>query len=508
MRTLALLGLAVCPAILIAQTPSPRYLSRDSWATPFVEHLVRSGVLRGLDPLTRPFERHDVAQALAAVDTLPLGASLRSAIRQLDQEFAEPSDTVRWSLEAHAGMLAGSDARRWALRPSADSAGFYPEGGLAGAVEFPHVALVTHPLINNRLRYDPDYTGKKDRIIAGRNDEAYLHASWRYAAVFFGSMDRNWGPPEVEGLLLSPSPYSYDHLMVRLGARRFRIELLATQLDEVPFWDSSERAKRYLSVHRVSVAPSPRLSFALSEAALYATSGGVTRSFEPWYLNPLNLWLLAQTDGVLTANALLAGEFSWLVRGNLRLAGQLYVDDIQIDRKTQADREPPGYGYTLSLTGGAAHGVVSWSGLYTRVTNTAYRTPANEEQYTLRSVGLARNFADYDQATLRATAVPRPRTLVGVETTLLRQGEGDMRTRFPPVSAYADSLTFLTGVVERTVRVAAQGDWLPRDGIRFSVDVGRHFLDNAGHVSGVTAGRWVWRVQAEVRRHWGGALRW
>jgi hypothetical protein len=501
------LGLA---APLAAQTESNLYLPIDSWTTPYVEHLIRAGVLQGLDPLTRPLKRADVARAIAAVDTTDLPASARGTLRLLAHELGERADSVRWKLDGGVALLGASDASRWAWRPSRDSAGVFPQADLAFSLEMPHFALVTHPRVENRLKYDPEYVGKKDRFVAGRNDEAYLLASWKYLEVFYGLADRNWGTPEVEGLLLSPSPYAFDHLFLRIGPRRLRLELIATELNDLPFFTdsgfSAQLARRFLSLHRLVVMPSRRLSFSLSEAMLYASTGSVGRSFEPWYLNPLNLWLLAQYQGKTTGNSLLAADVSYQLRSDLRLFGQLYLDDFQVDRRQSADREPPGYGFTLNATGGLMGGAASWSAFYTKVTNLAYRTPANEEQYTSDSVGIARNHADYDQWTARLTTAPAPRSLVAGEITFIRQGAGDIRRRYPTVAEYADSLWFLTGTVERTLRVAVQATWTPVYGVNLSLDLGRHFVWNANHVQGARGDRWVWRVRAEIRRRVTGAI--
>ncbi|MEK6767908.1 MAG: hypothetical protein AABY85_02845, partial [Gemmatimonadota bacterium] len=158
--------------------------------------------------------------------------------------------------------------------------------------------------------------------------------------------------------------------------------------------------------------------------------------------------------------------------------------------------------------GGAGGGAVSWSAFYTRVTNLAYRTPANEEQYTHRGVGIGRNYADYDQATARVTAIAAPRLLVGAELTWLRQGEGDFRVRYPAESLFATTPTLFEGVVERTARVAGQVAWTPRDGASLSAEIGRPFVRNAEPVDGASGDRWVWRVRVELRRRLSGALRW
>jgi hypothetical protein len=502
-------------APLAAQNQSPRYLPMSSWTTPYLEHLWRAGVLRGLDPLTRPLRHDELSRALEQADTVDAPEGVRSLVRMLARELAPPAnadssvaDHARWRLEAHLGLLGASDARRWALRPSADSNGVFPEAGLAASLEIPHLVLVTHPRVENRLRYDPDYTGKKDRFVAGRNDEAYVLASWRYLDVFFGIADRNWGPPDVEGLLLSNSPYGFDHLLVRLGPRRLRLEMLATQLDPLEPWNTATRVNRYLSLHRVVVQPSSRLALSLFEGAVYAETGGTPRSFEPWYLNPLNLFLLAQYNDSPTSNALMGAD-AWLeLRPALRAFGQVVIDDIQVDKRSRGDLEPPAYGFTLGLSGGAMRGAASWTAFYTRVTNVAYRTPAREEEYTIRRAGIARNFSDYDQATLRVTTAWWPRLLLGAELSLVRQGEGDIREQFPDTLAYDDSLNFLTGTIERTARVGVQASWTPLRGITLTADVGRNMVSNAGHVAGADRDRWVWRLRAEVRREREGVLAW
>ncbi len=501
-------------ALAPAEPPAPAapasnlYLPMASWVTPYVEYLIRAGVLQGLDPLTRPLRRADVARAVAKVDTTDLAESVKGTLRLVAWEVEERPDTVRWKLDGGLGFLGASDASRWTDRPAAGKSRVYPQGDLAFSIEMPHLALITHPYFDNRLKYDPEYIGKKDRFVAGRSDENYLIGSWKYFDVFFGAASRNWGPPEVQGLILSNAPYAYDHLFLRLGPQRLRLEMVATQLNDLyPWGNTTQPARRFLSVHRLVVTPSDRFAFSLSEAMLYADANAVSRSFEPWYLNPLNLWILEQYQSKPTGNTLLGADFSWLLRRPaLRLAAQLYADDIQVDRVTQHDKKPEELGYTFNLTGGAFGGAASWSAFYTRVDALDYRTASNQEQYSIDSVGLARNHSDYDQYTLKVETAPQPQLLVGGELTFLRQGQGDFRIQYPPDSAFSDTLVLLTGIVERTLRLAVQANWTPVPGVNLSTDVGRHFIWNANHVRGVRGDRWVWRVKAEIRRRITGGI--
>ena len=505
--------LFACGALpLLAQAPpSNLYLPIDSWATPYVEHLIRAGVLQGLDPLTRPLRRADVARAVAAVDTTDLPAPIRSSLRLLAWELEERPDTVRWKLEANVAAQGASDASRWTVRPAPAGSRMFYQGGLTGSLEFPHVGVVTSPYFDTRLLRDSEFMGFKQRFIAGDNREAYVLGSWKYFEVFFGREARNWGPPEVDGILLSANPYPYDQLMLRLGPRRFRLEMIATQLDNLPMSQSGLSGQRYLSLHRLVITPSDRLSFSLAEAVIYADTGGPSRSFEPWYLNVANLWLIPNSNFVGgPTKDLVAVDGSWLAGRSLRLAGQLFANDLRVDKRSPTNPEKPEeLGYTLSATGQALHGLGSWSAFYTRMDNLDYQTEKGTQyQYSIWGVGLGRDNTDYDQYTVRGNALVAPRALVGAEVTYIRQGQGDFRLPFPPVSALNDSLRFLTGIVERPLRVAAQANWTPVAGINLSTDIGRHFIWNANHVQGVRGDRWVWRLRAEIRRRITGTVPW
>jgi len=128
--------------------------------------------------------------------------------------------------------------------------------------------------------------------------------------------------------------------------------------------------------------------------------------------------------------------------------------------------------------------------------------------YDLYGVGIGRDHIDYDQATVRANVLAAPRALLGGEVTFIRQGAGALGQPFPAPQQLTDSLRFLTGIVERTLRVAVQANWTPAPGINLSTDVGRHFIWNANHVQGVRGDRWVWRVRVEIRRRASGGIHW
>src|SRR6185312_2052600 len=116
-------------------------------------------------------------------------------------------------------------------------------------------------------------------------------------------------------------------------------------------------------------------------------------------------------------------------------------------------REPPSYGVTLGAQGGV--GEFGWTAFYTQVANLTYRTANPAEAVMRRGVGLARNFSDYDQLTVRASMIAGPGMLIEPEVTLLRQGQGDFRSPYPTVAQFDSTPTLFAGVVTRTLRLAA-----------------------------------------------------
>lgn len=462
---------------------------------PFVEHLIARGMLVDPTPLNRPFKMADLARALDAVDTLRLGNGERRVVRTLRTELRPPGgEQGPWGrVDVHAGVAAASHARRDQLRPAGPGHGTF-DGGMAITLQFGPVTAATHPEFDTRLRYDPDYEGKKDRSIAGRSAEAYLDGQWRYGEVFFGSLDRNWGPSPVDGLLVSPNPYSYDHLAIAVGTTGVQLQGIITQLDDLP--DSTGTPNhRYFIAHRLLLRPPGRWVVALWEGNLVA---GVGRELEPWYANLLTLGLLTQYDQNSRTNSLLGVDVQRRF-GRTTGFASLLLDDIQVDRKLASDREPSSYGATLGAEGGL--GNMGWTAYYTRVANLTYRTPNYAETVMRRGVGLGRNFSDYDQLTVRGSVVLGPGLLLAPEATLLRQGEGDFRLPYPAVAAYASTPGFLSGVVERTVRLAAGARWGSRTW-SFSADGGVHLVHNAGHVAGRSDTQWVGTVGITYRIRW------
>jgi hypothetical protein len=481
MRTVMALLLLLPGAPLLAQEASP-YLPIGHWSMPYLEHLIAAGRIADPSPLSRPFTVDQVLRALDAVDSNVVTGAEWAVVKKIRGDIARTMRGPSARLDVHAGIAASSHARRDPLREAGPGHATY-SGGAALTLYFGPAVLVSHPYFDTRLKWDPDYSGKKDRVIAGRAAEAYVSAQWNFGELFFGSVDRNWGPSFTDGLLISPNPYSYDHFDVRLGTQGVYLEGLITQLDDIN--DTSGIAEhRYLIAHRFTIRPPGSTMFSLWEGTIVA---GRDRQLEPWFANIFTLGLLTQYDQKTQANNLVGLDVVTRIK-RTQLSAQVLLDDIQVDRSNAGDKEPPSYGFTLGAQGGISR--VGWTAFYTQVANLTYRTPNPAETVMRRGVGLGRNFSGYDQLTLKASMIAGPSVLLEPEITVLRQGQGDFRLPYPTVAQYASTPTLFAGTVTRTIRLALGG----------SAVHGRWTLTGNGgvHLSDAKS-RWVGTIQLTWR---------
>ncbi|HEX4601035.1 MAG TPA: hypothetical protein VH116_06565, partial [Gemmatimonadales bacterium] len=483
------------------------YVPLGHWTMPYVEHLIARGIITDPTPLTRPLKRHDLVVALHAVDTLTVSASVLATLHRLLAALDVAQPAPRYRLVADVGLAAATYARRDPLAAITDTgprqagAGHgTANGGLDIELLFGPVVAVTHPYLDTRLKYDPDWYGQKTRVVAGRAAESYIAAQWRLGELFFGRLDRNWGPSGIQGLLLSDNPYGLDHLSITLGTANFQLQAIATQLDD-RVDSTGTLVHRYMRQHRLWVRPGKRLAVALWEGTIPAGPG---RQFEPWYLNIMNLGLLEQQNAGGKIESALGLDIER--QGDVTLYAQYMQGDIQVDRNLPTDLKPTSYGLTVGAKGALGFSAAAWNLFYTRVANLAYRDETNYDTPQYHGLGTGRNFADYDQATLTLGLLPRPGLLVHPELTLLRQGEGDPRHPFPPVSAYPATPTIFQGVVERTLRAALSGSYAPTERLGLTFDVGVHHTTNYQHVTGDTRTQFIGSVGVSYRFVWVGAL--
>jgi hypothetical protein len=474
------------------------YIPLDDPRLPLLEHLIARGEVEDPSRMVRPIRRSDAERVLAAADT---SANLPSSllIRRLRQEFDDLPGNG-WALEGRMGAQAFTHARRDLLHP-AGADGIRPYVSLRGSATFGNIVAVTRPTVEPRLAVDPDWPGRRDRNLVGLVPDAYISAQFKYASLFYGQMDRNWGPVGLPGIPLSNYGYERQGFALEIGTGDIRLSALGTDLqDEV---DSlGQTVHRYYFVHRLHARLSRRLSIAPWEGIIVS---GPDRNFETRFRNPLSLGYLANTIGLGDrSNVMLGLDAKWQAFGRTTLQAQLALDDFWYDdRQRNRDR----WALTLSAEGPMWR-EAAWHAFYTQVSSLALRAFNPGDNFTDGGVGIGRNFSDMDQLTLRVSLPVRNTWLLSPELTLLRQGEGRINDPYPVPDANGVLSTpaLFIGVVERTFR-AGLGISGRRGPLDLQADAGLNHVVNSGHHEGRTVDRFEGRIQATLGLSRRGALR-
>jgi hypothetical protein len=441
--------------------------------------------------MVRPFRRDDAMRVLTAADTA--GEASAGLIRRLREDLREPADSQRWLLAARAGGQAYTEIRRDVYHPLG-AGGVRPYAEFTGDASFGPITMVSRLAAEPRITDDPEWPGRHDLHLAWRMPEAYLSAQFKYGSVFYGQMDRNWGPVGIEGIGLSNYGYPETELAIEVGVDAVRLIATARPLED-DFDSTGVRVHRYFFAHRLGVRISDRLRLGLWETTILA---GVDREFDGRYRNPLSLLLFTNQYGLGSdGNVLFGFDGRYRIGKGATLEAQVGLDDLQYENTSADDRYPNRWAFTVSAFGPLGRRL-GWRAFYTQASSLAFRTIDPFENLTDGGVGLGRNFADMDRVTATVSVPVAQRWLVTPELTLQRQGEGDINDPFPATPEEAGQLPQLfIGTVEHTWRaaVAVSGRQGPLD---LRASAGLHHVVNADHVAGDTDNRFVGRLQATL----------
>lgn len=484
------LGLAITGRLAAQGSP---YVPLDDPRLPAFEHLVAAGDVRDPSPFVRPFRRAD---ALHSLDSALTAGTVRDTalVVELQQAWREDTSEPRWEVMARAGAQAYSNANLDPLHPAGPS-GEKPYVDLGLMAVFGNIVLASRPAVETRLLHDPDWPGRKNLSVTGREVEAYISAQFRFASLYYGEMDQNWGPVGLPGIGLSNYGYPHPNVGLQVGTGRFRLSAQASTLADVT--DSlGQVVHRYFFAHRIDMRLSRRFHLGLWETVVL---GGPDRNFDARYRNPVSLLLLTNEYGLGDQGNLLLGiDASWRVGGRTTLQAQFGLDDFQYKNTSGPTRYPDRYAFTLMATGPFVERM-AWRAFYTQASSLAFRTANPIENFTDQGVGLGRNFDDDDQVTLTVTRPVATHWLVTPELTLLRQGQGRINDPVPAVGSLAagSTPTLFIGTVERTWR-AALGLSGQQGPLAIQANAGLHYIQNENNVAGQNRTRFVGRIQATL----------
>ncbi len=376
------------------------------------------------------------------------------------------------------------------------------QGGLAWRLGRFFGALVAADL-DRAKALDPAYTGKKYRGLTGDLETAALFFRKDNVTVTFGRLRPFWGPQRVN-LFLSETAEPMDLLSLAFEKGRLTFNFLFARLDQsrpdsidyIRFPGYSFNDNRYLAAHRLDLRLHHRLCMGLFESVLF---GGEGRSPELYYLNPLQFFHATQLNNKDDDNTILGFDLTILPGKGIITYGQLIIDDLQIDDKSQGDQEPNEIGLMVGIfkAGQIGSCAADIKLEYTRITNRTYHQLYPRNRYLYRDKPLGHPLGpDADSLSVKARIWPRPTMFAEIELAYRRHGEGSLHKPWdePWMAAAGDyDEPFPTGVVEKSLLVAIRsqgylplGDYARRH-LYFSLDAGWGNITNAGNIDGRAA---------------------
>ena len=260
------------------------------------------------------------------------------------------------------------------------------------------VTLANRTMADQDYKHDPNYAGdlsESKNWLYGRVNDAYIDMHFKGFQLFFGRMNRNWGPPGSASLILSNNPYSYDHFLFSYTYKKLKLSLLAAQLDDMTAYINGNPiavitgARRYLVGHRLDLSFSSRFQMAFSEIA---TFGGDDRQFDWSFLNPLTFYYGLQRNDKKQIDGFWNLDLFYKPLRRISIYAQFLIDDIIVNNEPGVNdraRYPDRLAVQVSLrTADFITPGTSFNLTYVRVWNRTYQSQRSYENYHYRELGL------------------------------------------------------------------------------------------------------------------------
>ncbi len=459
------------------------------WSNQYLQRLALRQREAGVTFERLPFNGREALSFMKAFPQTEASSAEKFWAKRL-REYCKANDEENTTLQIGGRVIEKSGKLGESTRSRAavlTQLGFFPNRRLA---------FVNAIRVDQELRDDPNYLGKRWRGFAGYTEQAYALLHFDKYMAKFGRDFLWWGRGYDATLLLSDYSRPLDQFYGRMSFNKLRLHYVAAKLDPVTLPDSLQGspilnfAERYLSAVRAELVFNPRvLTVAATQMAVY---GGANRGFEWYYLNPLLIYHGEQVNEQRKSNTFLAFDFTLRPRNKTELYGQLLIDDYQIERTGKRDLEPSEIGYLLGgeiaepfkLTG-ASLGVE-----YTRVANRTYNALAPWEKFTHRNRPLAHFLGnDFDRWLVHGHRYFGGNIELHAVFEKRRRGEGRIDSTFnQPWLEVEDgqsySENFPSGVIEHSTHMQLELRWHPRAAFYLSLNTThsryRDFENQAG----------------------------
>ncbi len=341
--------------------------------------------------------------------------------------------------------------------------------------------LYTNIILDETIAEDPNYSGKKWHGLAGGVEQSFMAARFQYGDVFIGRFKSFWGIKK--SLLLSESnaldgfQYRLKYKKLSLSYRFAKLDQLATDLTTSVF------DNRYFAGHRIDMRLHKKLRIGLFESIIF---GGVGRTAELSYLNPLLSYHVEQLNSNVNDNSFLGVDFTYYPFQNSKLYGQAMIDDYQIEQSSKGDQEPNQYGLII---GGYFTNIYNSYDLrieYTKVTNRTYNQGYERNRYTFENKSLG-YFDDnnFDKTSLSISRWITSDSKFTLHFSYQRNGEGSILDNwtepwFESETEYTEKFPF--GIVETTKRISGKFQGFLLANFYLDTEVGYENIRNRNNV--------------------------
>lgn len=332
---------------------------------------------------------------------------------------------------------------------------------------------------------DPSYVGKKWRGLAGDVEQAFAFWQTEKIDLTAGRFASFWGSPN--SLVLGPNVpldgfgYSYRWGKLTLSYRLAR-------LDPFKHWegDSSQVIEnRYFAGHRLDIHLSNKLRLGFFETVVF---GGEGRQIELFYLNPLIFFHGSQVNEGSNDNTFVGFDFSLKPTKGHHLYGQILIDDMQIEKKSQGDQEPNEIGFLAGYYLADLAPSLDLKLEYSRVTNWTFNQSLERNRYLYKNDLISSATGnDYDLTQLSLVRWFGTQMAASLNVSYRRQGEGKVTADWtePWMATNGDYLeSFPTGTVEQTSSLSLSLRGYFRTLAAFDLVAGIDRVDNYQHLSG------------------------
>jgi hypothetical protein len=302
--------------------------------------------------------------------------------------------------------------------------------------------------------FDEVYYGYQWRGVKAKTDQIYLRRSGQRVCFQIGKDYIRYGL----GLGLSGNaPFEKIQAVVTLG-EHVALQGFMGKLDGWTYQDVF--VNRYLAGHRAELNYGPA-RLGLNELVLY---GGPGRTAEMYYLLPLYFFLGEQQNRDIDDNIIWDMDLS-LNLPPVHFAGEIMIDDIQIEDKTAGDKEPSetGLGIKMDWAVVSQPFFLTTSASYRMVTNWTFNQNKDWNRFLFEGQPIGPEEGnDFDRLSLKLTA--RTSSWLGTgEIYHMRKGEGRINDDWtsPWVNDSTWLETFPTGIVERSLGFELGFEWRP-----------------------------------------------